>query len=153
MDPVVYHPIGVVRSPFDTPEDVPLKPSRSVDAAGQIELEAEYQDGLALLDGFSHIVIVAHLHLIEGYTLRTAPPFVEGVRPGIFATRGPKRPNPIGLTVVRLIDITDAVLHVEGLDLVDGTPVLDLKPHYPKPDEYRGLRGGWIEDNLEQTSE
>jgi tRNA-Thr(GGU) m(6)t(6)A37 methyltransferase TsaA len=132
--------------------DVPLEPSRSVDASGRVELDAEYQDGLALLDGFSHIVIVAHLHLIDGDTLRTSPPFVDGRRPGIFATRGPKRPNPIGLTVVRLTDITDAVLRVEGFNLVDGTPVLDVKPHYPKPDEYQGLRGGWIEDNLEQTS-
>jgi tRNA-Thr(GGU) m(6)t(6)A37 methyltransferase TsaA len=153
MEPVVYHPIGVVRSPFDAPEDVPCESSRSVDAAGRVELDEQYQDGLALLDGFSHIVIVSHLHLIEGYTLRTSPPFVQGLRPGIFATRGPKRPNPIGLTVVRLTDISDIVLHVEGLDLVDGTPVLDIKPHYPKPDEYQDLRGGWIEDNSEQTSE
>jgi tRNA-Thr(GGU) m(6)t(6)A37 methyltransferase TsaA len=131
MEPVVYHPIGVVRSPFDAPQDVPCESSRSVDATGRVELDEKYQEGLTLFDGFSHIVIVAHLHLIEGYTLRTSPPFVEGVHPGIFATRGPKRPNPIAITVVRLAEITDAVLHVGGLDLVDGTPALDIKPHYP----------------------
>lgn len=150
MDPVLYHPIGVVRSPFDTPADVPIESTLSVEAAGRIELDEEYREGLTSLDGFSHIAVIAHLHLVDEYTLRTSPPFVDGIHPGIFATRGPKRPNPIGLSVVQLTGITELVLNVEGIDLVDGTPVLDIKPHYPKPDEIHGLRGGWIENHLER---
>lgn len=153
MEPILYHPIGVVRSPFDTPGDVPVEPTQSVDAAGRIELDEEYREGLTSLGGFSHIAVLAHLHLVDGYTLRTSPPFVDGIRPGVFATRGPRRPNPIGLTVVCLTGITGVVLHVEGIDLVDGTPVLDIKPHYPKPDEIHGLRGGWIEKQLERSGE
>lgn len=147
---IVYHPIGIVRSPFESPDDVPVEPNRSLETAGTIEIYEEYEEGLTGLDGFSHIVVVAHLHLIDEYTLCTSPPFVEGFQPGIFATRGPRRPNPIGITIVRLITVDSVVLNVAGLDFVDGTPVLDIKPFYPKPDEWADLRGGWIEEHLDQ---
>ena len=147
---IVYHPIGIVRSPFETPDDVPVEPNRSLETAGTIEINEEYEEGLAGLDGFSHIVVVTHLHLIDDYTLHTSPPFVDGFHPGIFATRGPRRPNPIGITIVRLVDVDGKDLHVEGLDFVDETPVLDIKPFYPKPDEWGDLQGGWIEEHLDQ---
>jgi tRNA-Thr(GGU) m(6)t(6)A37 methyltransferase TsaA len=150
MDSVAFEPIGVVRSPFATPEDVPVNPNRPVESSGKVELKQDYADGLRLLAGFSHIIIISHLHLIDDTTLRTSPPFVEDVHPGIFATRGPNRPNPIGLSIVRLTGSTENTLEVSGLDLVDGTPVLDIKPYYPKPGETQDLRGGWIEENLDQ---
>lgn len=147
---ITYEPIGLVRSPFGTPDDVPVEPNRSLETAGRIEINEEYEAGLAGLDGFSHVMVVAHLHLIDSYTLRTSPPFVDAVQPGIFATRGPRRPNPIGITIVRLTDVDGRILHVEGLDFVDETPVLDIKPFYPKPDESGDLDGGWIQDHLDQ---
>lgn len=147
---ICYDPIGTVHSPFETPEDVPKNPETTADATGTVELDPAYTDGLAHIDGFSHLVLVTHLHLVDEAVMRCAPPFAE-VEPGIFATRGPRRPNPIGLSIVRLTDRDGPELTVANLDLVDGTPLLDLKPFAPKADELAGLRGGWIEEATGQA--
>jgi tRNA-Thr(GGU) m(6)t(6)A37 methyltransferase TsaA len=151
---ICYSPIGVVRSPFESPADVPRRDARSPDAAGTVELVEEYADGLAELDGFSHVLVLAHLHRSEGYSLRVNPPVGgETFRPGIFATSGPHRPNPIAASVFRVRDVADATLSVEGVDLVDGTPVLDIKPWAPKEDHFEAFRGGWFETHLGQDFE
>ena len=149
-DPVTYEPIGTVHSAFETPEDVPKHASDTVEMTGTVELCEEYAEGLAEIEGFSHLTLVTHLHGIDEPVMRCDPPFAEGVRPGIFATRGPRRPNPIGLSLVRLRGVDGATLTVDDLDLVDGTPVLDVKPFAPKPGELEGLRGGWIEETTDQ---
>ncbi len=146
---VCYHPIGTVHSPFRSPEAVPKNPESTVDATGAVEIDEKYTEGLAHIDGFSHIVLVTHLHEVDSPTKRCDPPFAD-VRPGIFATRGPRRPNPIGLSIVELTGRDGATLSVSGLDLVDGTPVLDIKPFAPKAEQLANLRGGWLEAATDQ---
>jgi tRNA-Thr(GGU) m(6)t(6)A37 methyltransferase TsaA len=149
---VCYSPVGVVRSPFETADDVPRRNARSTDANGRVELAARYAEGLAELEGFSHVLVLAHLHLAEGYALRVNPPAGgDEFRPGIFATSGPHRPNPIAASVFRIREVADTTVHVEGVDLVDGTPVLDLKPWAPKADQLEAFRGGWFAEHLGQT--
>ena len=150
MDAITYHPIGVVHSPFDRAADVPVDPDEPSDAAGRIDIDEEYAEGLLGLDGFSHVTVLAHLHESHGYSLTVRPSFADGLEVGIFATSGPHRPNPIAQTIVRLQRIEDATLYVEGVDLADGTPVLDLKPFAPKPGALDDLRGGWFEEYLDQ---
>jgi len=149
MEPVTYEPIGVVRSPFDDPGGVPVDPDEPTDAAGRVELQAQYESGLDGLEGFSHVTILAHLHRSLADALTANPPFVD-VEVGVFATASPNRPNPIAQTVVELDRIEGSTLFVEGLDLIDGTPVLDLKPFAPKPALLENLRTGWIGEHLDQ---
>jgi tRNA-Thr(GGU) m(6)t(6)A37 methyltransferase TsaA len=149
MGEICYEPIGTIHSPFEAPEDVPKSADSSVDAAGTVLLEDAYAEGLEQIDGFSHIVLVTHLHQVDDATMRCEPPFAD-VRPGIFATRGPRRPNPIGLSIVELTGRDGATLSVNGLDLVDGTPVLDIKPFAPKAEELADISGGWLEAATDQ---
>lgn len=149
MEPVTYEPIGEVRSPFDDPGAVPVDPNELGDAVGRVELDAQYEPGLDGLAGFSHVTILAHLHRSPADTLTASPPFAD-VEVGVFATASPNRPNPIAQTVVAPDRIEGATLHVEGLDLIDGTPVLDLKPFAPKPALLDDLRTGWIGEQLDQ---
>jgi len=140
---VTYTPIGVVRSPYDSPDDVPTP--RDADVASRVELDEAYVDGLDGLDGFSHVVVLAHLDGIEDSHLRARPPHADDVEVGVFASRSPHRPNPIAQSVVRLDDVDGTTLHVNGLDLVDGTPVLDVKP-YVGGVEDADLARGWLDD-------
>ena len=150
-DAITYRPIGVVRTPWTSREAMPIQPSRSR-AAGTVELRPEYAEGLRDLDGFSHVVLVYHLHLSRGYALRVTP-YLDDRRRGLFATRSPRRPNPIGLSVVRLERVVGAMLHVRGVDMVDGTPLLDLKPHIPGFTEPEGeVRLGWLAGRRERAA-
>ncbi|MFB6109052.1 MAG: tRNA (N6-threonylcarbamoyladenosine(37)-N6)-methyltransferase TrmO [Haloplanus sp.] len=145
MDEICYRPVGEVRSPFETPADVPRNVEDSTEARGTIELDPAYEAGLAELDGFSHVTVVAHLHRSEGFDLRIHPPWTDA-RPGVFATRSPRRPNPIATSVCRLTGVEGSTVRVRDVDLVDGTPVLDLKPFAPKPHEIDGVEMGWLAD-------
>lgn len=149
-DEITYRPIGTVESAFETPDDVPKHAAETVEMTGSVEIRPEFAEGLAELDGFTHLVLVTHLHQVDETVMRCDPPFAPELRPGIFATRGPRRPNPIGVSIVRLVEVDGSTLRVAGLDLTDGTPVLDVKPFAPKPGEIEGLRGGWIEEVTEQ---
>ncbi len=133
-------PIGVVRSPFKRVEDVPRKYGSIV---GEIEVFEEYEPGLKDIDGIFHLMILWLFHKSEGYSLHVKTLHHRGVR-GVFATRHPDRPNPIGSTVVELLERRGNVLGVRGMDMVDSTPVLDIKP-YPSSDQKRNVRIGWIE--------
>lgn len=141
---IVYRPIGTVHSPFTQPEGMPIQPARGRDVRASVEVLSELSDGLADLEGFSHIVLICHLHRSEGYSLRVVP-FLDDVPRGLFATRAPRRPNPIGLSVVRLIAVTGNRIEFEGVDLLDGTPVLDIKPYVPELDDREETRLGWLE--------
>ena len=143
-DRIEYRPIGVVRSPFTELAGMPIQPAAAEGAEGRVELFEEYRDGLADLDGFSHVILLVHFHRSEGYRLRVVP-FLDTVSRGLFATRAPRRPNPIGLSVVRLDRIEDGVLHVRDIDVLDGTPLLDLKPHVPDFVPGEVVRIGWLE--------
>lgn len=137
----VMAPIGVIRTPFAEGDDIPIQPVFS-QAIGQVEVYPEYAEGLQDIEGFSHIILLYALHRSSGYALRVKP-FLDHHLRGIFATRHPRRPNPIGLSVVRLLSRNDSTLAVEGIDVLDGTPLLDIKPYVPEFDLKSGARAGW----------
>ena len=140
---ISYRPVGVVRSPFTRLEGMPLQSVAAEEVHGWIELRPELAPGLRDLDGFSHLHVVSHLHVGApgGLEVRT---FLDNEVRGVFATRSPRHPNPIGLSVVRLLGVDGATLEVAGLDLLDGTPVLDLKPYVPAFDAVVAERTGWL---------
>jgi tRNA-Thr(GGU) m(6)t(6)A37 methyltransferase TsaA len=142
---IVYRPIGVVRSPFSEAEGMPIQPSRARGIRGIVELEPEYAEGLQDLEGFSHAVLLCHFHRSRGFTLKVVP-FLDDTPRGVFATRAPRRPNPIGLSVVRLVSVEGNRITFEGVDLIDGTPVLDIKPYVPEFDVREAVRLGWLEE-------
>ncbi|AFM24685.1 tRNA (N6-threonylcarbamoyladenosine(37)-N6)-methyltransferase TrmO [Desulfomonile tiedjei] len=151
MDLIQYKPIGVIRSPFTDPEGTPIQPTGAIGIRGTVELNPEFVPGLKDLDGFSHIFLIYHLHLLKGYSLEVQP-FMDSRTRGIFATRAPVRPNPIGLSVVRLIGIKGNILHIEDVDIVDKTPLLDIKPFVPVLDHREALRIGWFENNVHKVT-
>jgi len=141
---VRYRPIGVIRSPFTDLDDMPIQPTGKGSAAGTVEVDPEFAEGLADLGGFSHLILVYHLHGSSEVRL-TVTPFLGSGPHGVFATRAPVRPNPIGISIVRLTGIEDCVLHVGNLDILDGSPVLDIKPYVPEFDAPADTRAGWLE--------
>ena len=141
---IEYQPIGFIRSPFDDVTGIPIQPSRAENVKGTIEISHEFAEGLSDLDGFSHIIVLYHLHKSKPYQLKIVP-FLDTELRGVFATRAPSRPNPIGISVVRLLDIVDNVLFIEGVDIVDGTPVLDIKPYVSEFDCRSEAQVGWLE--------
>jgi tRNA-Thr(GGU) m(6)t(6)A37 methyltransferase TsaA len=141
---IVYQPIGVVHSPFRDVEGVPIQPTAAAGIRGSVEVLPELVEGLQDLDGFSHIVLLYHFHLVRESRL-TVTPFLDSRPRGVFATRAPTRPNPIGLSIVRLLNVEGNILHVENVDIVDGTPLLDIKPYVPEFDHHAAERTGWLE--------
>jgi len=146
-DTVTYKPIGVVHSPFSETKGMPIQPSGAKGIKGTVELLPEYAEGLQDLEGFSHVVLLCHLHLSTGYSLKVKP-FLDDQLRGVFATRAPRRPNPIGLSVLRLIKIEGTILHVEDIDIVDGTPLLDIKPYVPEFEVQETVRIGWLSEKI-----
>lgn len=146
---ILYRSIGLVHSPFKEPTGMPIQPCFSGGVEGEVELFESFAEGLADLDGFSHIHLIYHLHRASGYAL-TVVPYMDTQRRGLFATRAPRRPNPIGLSVVRLLGISGARLRVAELDILDGTPVLDIKPFNPAVDHRERCRVGWMENVLQR---
>jgi len=141
---IEFKPIGVIHTPFTEPKGIPIQPAAGREIEGTVEVFEPFRDGLADLDGFSHIALIFHLHRSEGYRLRVVP-YLDTVERGLFATRAPRRPNPIGLSVVRLERIEDGTLHIRGVDMIDGTPLLDIKPYVPPFDDPERVRIGWLE--------
>lgn len=137
------HPIGIIHSPFTVKKETPIQPTRS-QAIGSVEVYQEFMDGLKDLDGFSHILILYVFHQSSGFSLRVKP-FLDDQERGLFATRYPVRPNPIGISIVELKFIRDNYLTVEGIDVLDGTPLLDIKPYVPDFDVRTETRVGWYE--------
>src|SRR5262245_53873989 len=130
MDAIHYTPIGVVRSPYREEVGMPIQSIVAEDVVGTVELDPAYADGLQDIAAFSHLFLLCHLHRAKGRAL-VVTPFLDDQPHGVFATRSPKRPNPISLSIVRLLRVEGYLLHVEGLDVIDGTPVLDIKPYVP----------------------
>lgn len=140
---IQYTQIGVVHSPFRTAGAPPVH-STFTQAKGTIEVFPEYREGLGSLEGFSHLIIISHFDRAERRAL-TEPPLVDGHTPhGIFSTRHFNRPNPIGISYVQLEKITDGILFVKGIDLLDGTPILDIKPYIPAFDSIPDAATGWV---------
>jgi tRNA-Thr(GGU) m(6)t(6)A37 methyltransferase TsaA len=139
----VMHPIGVIHSPFTDKAHTPIQPSRSK-AIGTVELFSDFVDGLRDVDGFSHLILLYVFHRSSGYEL-SVKPFLDNQLRGLFATRHPCRPNPLGMSIVRLLNCQDNVLEIEGVDVLDNTPLLDIKPYVPDFDERSGVRAGWYD--------
>ncbi len=140
-----YRPIGVARTPFAQTEGMPIQPPGARGVRGSIELRPELAEAVADLDGFSHIIVLYHFHR-AGPSRLTVTPFLDNHPRGVFATRAPVRPNPIGLSVLRLLGVEGTVLHVADVDLLDGTPILDIKPYVPDFDHAPEARTGWLAD-------
>jgi len=147
---IEYEPIGIVHSPFKDPEGTPIQPSRAKNATGTVEVFEKYVEGLSDLDGFSHIILLCHLHRTGSYRLKVVP-FLDTELRGLFSTRAPSRPNPIGLSVVALAGIESNTLTIRGIDLLEGTPVLDIKPYVGEFDDRGEVRFGWLEHARRQT--
>ncbi len=147
MSEIVFRPIGTVRSPFHEPAGTPVQAAASRTAVGVIEIFPEYQAGLQDLEGFSHLILIYHCHLAKGFSLKTKA-FLDNREHGVFATRAPARPNPIGISTVRLERVEGARLYIREVDIVDGTPLLDLKPYVPRFDCFPEAQSGWFEANL-----
>lgn len=137
--------IGTIHTPFTKRKGMPIQPAGAQGTKGTVEVYPEYREGLKDLDGFSHIVLLYWFHRSEGYDL-TVIPFMDTVQRGVFATRAPKRPNPIGLSVVELDSVEDGVLHIRNVDMLDGTPLLDIKPSVPEFGPPEKMRMGWLEE-------
>jgi len=147
-----YRPIGVIHSPFKILKGMPIQLPGARGVRGWVEVFEEFVPGLKDLDGFSHIILLYHFHRAQEAHLLVKP-FMDDELRGVFATRAPNRPNPIGLSVVRLLRIEGNVLHVEDVDILDGTPLLDIKPYVPQFDHPEVERIGWLEKVVHKVAE
>ena len=144
--------IGVIHTPFSEKKGTPIQPKMGKGIEGTVEIFDQFVPGLRDLDGFSHIILLYYFHLSEGYSLEVTP-YLEDKLRGLFATRAPRRPSPIGLSVVRLKSIEGNSLHIMDVDILDGTPLLDIKPYVPIFDEDVDVRVGWLESKLKRSGD
>jgi tRNA-Thr(GGU) m(6)t(6)A37 methyltransferase TsaA len=147
MQTITYHPIGVVHSRLKTPAGAPLQSVSGKLLKGTVEVFPKYVPGLKDLAGFSHLILISHLHLSSRPSL-TVRPFLDNAEHGVFATRAPARPNPIGISVVRLRKIRGGTIFIQDLELIEGTPLLDIKPYVPQIDARRTQKIGWLTRNI-----
>jgi tRNA-Thr(GGU) m(6)t(6)A37 methyltransferase TsaA len=149
---VSYRAVGVVHSPFTRLEGMPLQSVAGGETRAEVEIRSDLVPGLRDLDGFSHLHLITHLHRGAPGGLEVVP-FLDDTVHGIFATRSPRHPNPIGISVVRLLAVAGPVLEVSGIDLLDETPVLDVKPYVPAFDAFAAERTGWLERAAQRVHE
>jgi tRNA-Thr(GGU) m(6)t(6)A37 methyltransferase TsaA len=142
MDNVIYNPIGIIHSPYKEVKGMPIQPCGAKGVRGSVEIKHKYVRGLKDIDGFSHIILLYHFHISKGYSLDIVP-FLDDHPKGVFATRAPRRPNPIGLSIVKLIKVEDGILHIEDVDILDNTPLLDIKPYVSEFDALDQTEAGW----------
>ena len=143
-DTFVFKPIGIIHTPFKKLEGIPIQGPLCPETRGWIEIFQEFAAGLQDVEGFSHLILIYVFHRSQGFRLITKP-FLEETPRGLFAIRAPKRPNPIGFTVVKLLGREDNRLDIAGVDMVDGTPLLDIKPFFNRLDSRQNARSGWLE--------
>jgi len=148
---IEFTPIGVIHTPFTDLQGMPIQPTGAVGVKGTVEVHEDFHGGLRDLDGFSHIILLYHLHRSLGFNLHVVP-FLDSQPRGLFATRVPRRPNPIGLSVVQLDCIDSGVLHIQNVDVLDGTPLLDIKPYVREFDHPVDIRTGWLEQVQKNAS-
>jgi len=151
MEKIKYEPIGIIHSPFKESKGTPIQPPAAKGIDGTVEVFAKYAEGLNDIEGFSHVILVYHFHLSKKSSLK-AKPYMDNKVHGVFAMRGPSRPNPIGISIVRLVRIEENILHIQDVDIIDGTPLLDIKPYVPEFDRREAERIGWLEENVNKLS-
>ncbi len=152
QDCITLSPIGIIHSPFKTREGMPIQSAAAKDVPGTIEVYEPYAPGLKDLDGFSHIFVLYHFHLSKGYDLHVIP-FMDNEYRGLFSTRAPRRPNPIGLSILRLERIEGHILRVLDVDILDTTPLLDIKPYVTKIDVRVTQSEGWLSGKAEKMKD
>lgn len=152
MNGITYQPIGIIHTGFKEREGIPIQPAGAKGIDGYVELYPEYEQGLKDLEDFSHVHLIYHFHLSSDYSL-IVKPFMDSKEHGLFATRAPKRPNPIGISIVRVVDIDKNIIHIKDVDIVDGTPLLDIKPYVPEMElgENEDIKIGWLENNIHKV--
>lgn len=141
---IEFTPIGIIHSPFKEPGNMPIQPTGADDVVGTVEVFEQFRVGLDDLDGFSHIILLYHFHRSHSFKLRVVP-FLDTASHGVFATRAPARPNMIGLSIVQLTKINNGILTIDNVDILDGTPLLDIKPYVPAFDSRQTAKTGWLE--------
>lgn len=141
--------IGIVHSPFQQRQGTPVQPKAAKNIKATIEIKQEFADGLADIDGFSHIVVLFGFHKSTDYKLRVKP-YLDDELKGVFATRAPKRPSQIGLSIVKLEKVCSNILHITGADMLDGTPVFDIKPYLPSLNPDGEIKIGWLREKYSQ---
>jgi tRNA-Thr(GGU) m(6)t(6)A37 methyltransferase TsaA len=152
MSALVYRPIGVIHSPLREPLGAPIQSVVARGVEGMVELFPQYAEGLRDIEGFSHLILIYHFHLSDRSSLIVRP-YLDDETHGVFATRAPARPNPIGISVVRLARVDGTRLHITGVDILDGTPLLDIKPYIPQFDAIETEKIGWLRDRIRMVEE
>lgn len=142
---ITINPIGIIHTPFEDINGMPIQPLAAKGIKGHIELFPEYLEGLTDLEGFSHITLLYYFHKINGYQLMVKP-FMDHIEHGIFATKSPKRPNAMGQSTVKLLEIENNFIHIEMVDMLNGTPLIDIKPFYSKFDNRKKTKSGWLDN-------
>ena len=147
-------PIAIIKSPYCDLKDMPVQPKGAKDVYATIEFKSEFVDGLKDLDGFSHVYLIYYFHKIKEHKLRVIP-FNDktNTQRGVFSTRTPMHPNSIGLSVVELISVKENIVTIKGIDILNGTPLLDIKPYIENFDKVEGeVKSGWMKSSLNEVS-
>lgn len=152
MNEIRYKPIGIIHSSLKEPRGAPIQAAAARDIEGTVEVFPEYAEGLQDIEGFSHLILTYHFHLTKGCPLKVRP-FLDDQPRGVFVTRAPARPNPIGISIVRLVRVEGGKLYIRDVDIVDGTPLLDIKPYVPEFDIREPVKLGWLEKHVEKLRE
>lgn len=151
-DTISLRPIGVIHSPFTQLVGMPIQTAGAPREKASLEVFEEFVPGLSDIQGFDYLILLTHLHLVAQEKLQVVP-FMDDTPRGVFATRAPARPNRIGLSIVRLLSVDGSTLHFEGNDMLDGTPVLDVKPYVPQLDVRDTTRIGWFEKRVQNVGQ
>ena len=141
---IIYKPIGIIKTPFQDLSGMPIQPAAAEGVEGTVILDPVYIEGLQDLEGFSHLILLYHFHK-AGQAQLLVKPFLDHEKHGVFATRAPRRPNGIGLSIVKLIEIVENIIHIQNVDILNDTPLLDIKPYIPDFDHPEVERIGWLE--------
>ncbi|HTY15230.1 MAG TPA: tRNA (N6-threonylcarbamoyladenosine(37)-N6)-methyltransferase TrmO [Methanoregulaceae archaeon] len=141
-----FVPIGTIHSPWKTGEGMPIQPCYATGVRGSVTVFSEYMEGLRDLAGFSRIYLIYHFHRSHGYNLEVTP-FLDTIPRGVFSTRAPRRPNPLGISIVKLTGVHDCTLDIEDIDIIDGTPLIDIKPYIPEFDCHPRESSGWLKNS------
>ncbi len=147
MNEIKYKPIGIIHSSFKKAKGTPIQSVSAKDINGRIEIFPEYTEGLDDLEEFSHIILIYHFHLSKKSSLKVKP-YMDDKTHGVFATRSPSRPNPIGISIVQLTKIDDSIIHIKDVDILDGALLLDIKPYVPEFDVRQVDKIGWLEKRI-----
>lgn len=151
MESITFRPIGILKTPFDLPADMPIQPLSSKGAKGKAIVFPEFSDGLYDLDGFTHVIVIYYMHRVRRQELIVTP-FFDTSPHGVFATRAPVRPNPLGISVLELEKIDGNTLYLLNVDMLNGSPLIDIKPYMPDFDSFPSAKAGWY-DKIESKPE